>query len=47
MTKTYTIKPGEKPTQEQLKEVEEAKKRPIVYDEDCPEISENIGTVYL
>ncbi len=40
MTKTYTIKPGQKPTQEQLKEVEEAKKRPIVYDEDCPEISE-------
>ena len=24
MIKTYTIKPGEKPTQEQLKEVEEA-----------------------
>ncbi len=40
MTKTYTIKPGQKPTEEQLKEVEEAKKKPIVYDEDCQEISE-------
>ena len=40
MTKTYTIKPGQKPTEEQLKEVEKAKKKPIVYDEDCQEISE-------
>ncbi len=40
MTKTYTIKPGQKPSEEQLKEVEEAKKKPIIYDEDCQEISE-------
>ena len=40
MSKTYTIKSGQKPTEEQLKEVEEAKKKPIVYDEDCQEISE-------
>lgn len=39
MTKTYIIKPGDKPTEEQLKEVEEAKKYPIVFDEDCEELS--------
>lgn len=39
MTKTYTIDPGQKPTPEQLQEVEEAKKSPIVFDEDCPELS--------
>lgn len=39
MTKTFTIEPGQKPTPEQLKEVEEAKKHPIVFDEDCEELS--------
>ena len=36
----YTIKIGQKPTEEQIKEVEAAKKHPITFDEDCPEISE-------
>ena len=39
MIKTLTINPGQKPTEEQLKEVEEAKKYPIVFDEDCEELS--------
>ena len=39
MTKTYVIKAGEKPTEEQLREVEEAQKHPIVFDEDCKELS--------
>ena len=39
MITTVTIKPGQQPTEEQLKEVEEAKKHPIVVDEDCPELS--------
>lgn len=39
MTKTYIIDDGQKPTPEQLKEVEDAKKSPIVFDEDCPELS--------
>lgn len=39
MIKTFTIKPGQKPTKEQLEEVREAAKRPIVYDEDCPELT--------
>lgn len=36
----YTVKAGQKPTEEQIKEVEEAKRHPITFDEDCPEISE-------
>lgn len=39
MTKTLTINKGQKPTSEQLKEVEEAKKYPIEFDEDCEELS--------
>lgn len=37
--KTYTIEPGQKITEEQLAEIEEAKKSPIVFDEDCEELS--------
>ncbi len=39
MTRTYTIEAGQKPTQEQLREVAEAKKQPVVLDEDAPELS--------
>lgn len=39
MTKIFTIKKGQKPTNEQLQEVKEAKKHPIVFDEDSPELS--------
>lgn len=35
----WNLKKGQKPTEEQLQEVEEAKKHPIVFDEDCPELS--------
>ena len=31
------VKPGDKPTPEQIKMLEEAAKMPITYDEDCPE----------
>ena len=34
-----TIEPGQHPTAEQMKEVEEAKKHPITFDEDCEELS--------
>lgn len=39
MTKTIrtTIKPGDKPSRKQIKEIEAANQRPLVYDEDCPE----------
>ena len=39
MMKTYSIEPGQKITEEQLAEIEEAKKSPIVFDEDCEELS--------
>ena len=39
MTKTFTIKPGQRPTDEQRREVLEAKKQPIIFDEDSPEMS--------
>ena len=39
MTKTFIIDKGQKPTNEQLQEVMEAKNRTIVFDEDSPELS--------
>ena len=39
MTKTLIINTGDKPTEEQLREVEEARNSPIVFDEDCEELS--------
>ncbi len=39
MIKTLVISQGENPTEQQLKEVEEAKNSPIVFDEDCKELS--------
>lgn len=39
MTKTFTIDKGQKPTNAQLQEVIEAKKKPIVFDDDSPELS--------
>ena len=39
MIKTYVIKKGQKPTKEQLDMVMEAAKKPITFDEDCPELS--------
>lgn len=39
MTKTFTIKEGQKPGKEQLDEVREAMKREIQFDEDSPELS--------
>ena len=32
--------PGAKPTPAQIKRINEAAKRPIVYDEDCPELTD-------
>ena len=39
MTVMVEYKKGQKPTEEQLQEIREAAKRPIVFDEDCPELS--------
>ena len=35
----YKTSPDQKPTKEQLEEVEAAAKREIVFDEDCPELT--------
>ena len=40
MIVTYELKPGQKPTPEQIERIREAAKRPIVFDEDCPEMTE-------
>jgi hypothetical protein len=39
MLKTFIIEPNQRPTEDQMKEIEEAKKSPIVFDEDCEELS--------
>ena len=39
MTKIFIIENGQNPTKEQLKEVEEAQKSPVVFDEDYEELS--------
>lgn len=39
MTRIFIIENGQKPTPEQLQEVIEAKKQPITFDEDSPELS--------
>lgn len=39
MTKTFIIEKGQKPSSEQLQEVAEAKKYPVIFDEDSPELS--------
>lgn len=39
MTRTFTIEKGQKPTEEQMREVMEAKEQPILFDEDAPELS--------
>lgn len=38
--KTYTLKETDKLTEEQIKEIKEAAKTPIVFDEDCPELTD-------
>ena len=40
MIVTYTITKDQKPTPEQIARIRAAAKRPIVYDEDCPEMTE-------
>ena len=37
---TKKLMVGQKPTEQQLKEIADAKNRPIAFDEDCPELSE-------
>ena len=40
MTRTFTLKEGQTPSQAQLDEDKEAAKRSIQFDEDSPELSQ-------
>ena len=39
MIRTVTLDRNQKPTEEQIKQIEEAAKREIVFDEDSPELT--------
>lgn len=39
MTETYSIHKNQKPTHEQIEEIEKASMQEIVFDDDCPEYS--------
>ena len=39
MIRTVTLNRGQKPTEEQIRQIEEAAKREIVFDEDSPELT--------
>ena len=39
MMKTYVVKKGQKPTEEQIRKIQEVAKHPITFDEDCEELS--------
>lgn len=39
MVRTVTLDRDQKPTEEQIRQIEEAAKREIVFDEDSPELS--------
>ena len=39
MIRTVTLDRNQKPTKEQIKQIEEAAKRKIVFDEDSPELT--------
>ena len=39
MIRTYTCNESQPLTSEQIREIDEAAKKPIVFDEDCPELS--------
>ena len=39
-TVTMTLNPGDKPTKEQLKEIQEASQKSIVFTDDAPELTD-------
>ena len=48
MITTSKLKPGDKPTTEQLKRIEEAAKKPVVSDKDSPVYtSQQLASLYL
>ena len=47
MTITVEYKKGQELTKEQIAEIEAASKKPIVYDEDCPELTPAMEKAFL
>ena len=47
MTKTTTLYEGRKLTSEQIRMIEDAKNKPIVYDEDSPELTPAMEKAFL
>lgn len=47
MITTVQYKKGQKLTQEQIEEIEAAKKKPIVYDEDSPELTPAMEKAFI
>lgn len=39
MTRTVTLDRNQKPTEEQIRQIKEAAKREVVFDEDSPELT--------
>ena len=47
MAVTVEYKKGQELTKEQIAEIEAASKKPIVYDEDCPELTPAMEKAFL
>lgn len=47
MTVNFTLEEGQKPTKEELEQIRAAAKRPIVFDEDCPELTEEMERAFI
>lgn len=43
---TYELHPGEKISPEEKRILEEAKKKPVIYDEDSPELTEKMEQAF-
>ena len=43
---TYILRKGQKPTPEQIAQIKEAAKYPVVHDEDCPETTDEEWEFY-
>ena len=47
MIVTVEYKKGQELTKDQIAEIEAAKKMPVVYDEDCPELTPAMEKAFL
>ena len=47
MIRTVTLDRNQKPTEEQIRQIKEASKREIVFDEDSPELTPAMEKAFL